>query len=160
MAFDITSPADLALLRSEEADDPIGMGYKKMVKPTGTPPRHNGDMGDLLRRFNNPSMNVGGETANRQVEELDISDIAAVIDATEYNVLSDYDQEWVKMFINRPEDSPLKPYRDKFLQLFAGGSVTRVAVLALRSRLASRVEVLFEVNTVITPGDWIAVENS
>ena len=52
MAFDVNNPADLLALKNEVNLDPIGMGYD----PTGpTQP--------LLKLLNDPSENIGGDTA-------------------------------------------------------------------------------------------------
>ncbi len=149
MAFDRTNPAHLALLKSEEADDPIGMGYL-----------HDGADQFLLNQFNFPSLNVGGESINRPTEDLDVPEIAGVIDGAEYDALSAYDKLWVGMLINRAESVKLKPFQTKFMLIFPGGSATLTAVLALRSKLASRAEVLFGVNTNIRAGGWHKARDS
>ena len=146
--FDRTNPAHLAALKSEIETDPIGMSYDI-----------NGGTFELLQLLNLPENNVGNDTINRPTEELDIPDIAGVINASEFAALSSYDQQWVIMFINRPADEMLRPYQPKFLQLFGAGSATRAAVLALRSKDASRAEVLFGVNTAISREDWIAARD-
>lgn len=149
VSFDRSNPAHLAALKAEIATDPAGMGY---VPSGGTV--------ELLAKLNNPALNVGGDTLLRPTEELDIPDIAAVINPSEYAALSAYDQQWVIMFINRPADEMLRPYQAKFLSLFGAGSVTRAAALALRTKDASRAEVLFGVNTVIAREDWFAARDS
>jgi len=143
MSFDRTNQAHLTALRSEVFTDPIGMGYVA-----------NGPTAALLDLLNNPSKNVGGQTINRPVDELQIPELSAVIDPTEYSALSAYDKEWVKMFITRPSDEQLKMYQAKILQLFNAQSTTRAAFLALRVKAASRAEILFGVNTVISGPDW------
>lgn len=149
MAFDRTNATHLAALKAEVNDDPTGMSYD----PTGP-------TAALLSKLNDPAENVGDDTINRPTEELDIPDVAGAIDAAEYAALSDYDQAWVRMFINRPVEEMLRPYQPKFLSLFGGGSTTRTAVLALREKDASRAEVLFGVNTVIGRDDWFAARDS
>lgn len=148
MSFDRQNTAHLAALKAEVFDDPTGMGYD----PTG-------GTDALLALLNKPENNVGGESINRPTEELDIPDIAAVIDSAEFAALSAYDQQWVIMFINRPAEEMLRPYQAKFLQLFGAQSATRAAVLALRAKAASRGEILFGVNTMISREDWFAARD-
>jgi len=51
------------------------------------------------------------------------------------------------------------PYRDKFISVFTG-TATLTAVSALRPKLATRAEILFGVNTIISKSDWIAARES
>ncbi len=146
MAFDQTDPADLAALISEWDDDPLGIGYPAVREETQK-------MLDLTNKVEN---NPGGESIDRPTEELDISDIAAVIDTTEYAALEEYNKSWVRMFISRPDDVKLKPYQTKFIQIFPPGTLTLTGALALRPKLATRAEVLWGVNTKITKSDWSA----
>lgn len=145
MAFDNTNPTDLAALKSEYINDPEAIGYAAA----------NGTTKVILSLLNDAANNATGATVNKPSEELDIPEIAAVIDSTEYDALSAFDKEWVKMFINKPAEEMLKPYRAKFLEIFGNGTATRTAVLALRRKSASRAEELFGVNTVITRHDLI-----
>lgn len=149
MAFDRTNPSHLLALKNEVNLDPAGMGY---IPSGGTI--------DILNLLNLAENNVGGDTVLRPTEELDVPDIAAIISPAEYAALSEYDKEWVKMFINKPAEEMLRPYQSKFLQLFPNGSVTRTAALALRPKPASRSEVLFGVNTFISRDDWFAARDS
>lgn len=150
MAFDRTDPADLAALKSEVNTDPIAMGYAPVVEQTAL----------LLDKLNLAANNVGGDTINKPTEELSIPEVAEIIDATEYDALSAYDKVWVEMFINRARETALSDYQGKFLSVFGAGSATRTAALALRAKAASRAEVLFGVNTVISRQDWIAARDS
>jgi hypothetical protein len=150
MAFDKTDPADLLALKNEVNLDPTGQDYASAGGATQP----------ILTLLNDPEANVSNDTINRPTEELDIPDIAEVIDPGEYGALGEYDQEWVKMFINRPAEETLRPYQGKFLSIFGAASATRAAALALRQKDASRAEVLFGVNTVITRADWIAARES
>ena len=139
MAFDNTDPVQVLELKAEW-ENPRYAAFLKQTRK-------------LLDLTNLPENNPGGESINKPTEELDISDIAAIIDPIEYAALSDYDQSWVRMFISRPEDVRLKPYQAKFQQVFAS-SVTLTAALALRSKPAGRAEVLWGVNTIITQADF------
>jgi len=150
MAFDRTDAADLAALKSEVTNDPTGMDYAAV----------SGQTKPLLELLNDPDKNISNDTINRPTEELDIPDIAAVIDEDEFAALSEYDKVWVTMFINRPAEEMLKPFQSKFLEVFPNGSTTRTAALALREKDASRAEVLFGVNTVISREDWFAARDS
>ena len=149
MAFSINKPADLLALKTEIATDPISMGYVPDITRAG-----------VLDRLNDPALNVGGENINKDVEDVDIPEISAVIDSAEFNGLSAYDKEWVRMFINRPVNERITPYKAKLLSIFIAGSVSRNAMLALLPKPASRAEILFGVNTVITRDDWITSRDS
>lgn len=147
MAFDRTDSADLTALQSELQTNPNGQTYNLDIT------------NQVLDELNNPANNVGSPTIQQEIEDLDIPDIAAEIDSTEFAALDAYDQEWVRMFINRPIDEPLQPYRAKFLAVFGAGSNTRTDVTALLTRPASRAEILFGVNTVISRADFIAARD-
>jgi hypothetical protein len=148
--FNVKNPAHLTALKTEVTTDPIGQDYASAQGATQ----------GILDKLNIPANNVGGDSINKPTEELDIPDIAGAIDAAEYALLSEYDKRWVDMFINRPVEERLKPYQAKMLSLFTNGSVTRTAILGLRSKPASRAEVLFGVNTVISRDDWIQARES
>lgn len=150
MAFDRNNFTDLTALKSEVLNDPVGVGYAASINVTS----------ELLSLLNDPASNPGNETVSIPVEELDITDISAVIDPSEYDALSAYNKEWVKMFINRPKDEGLRSYQTKFLAIFGQGTVTRSAVIALRAKKASRAEVLFGVNTVISRDDLIRARHA
>jgi len=150
MAFDRNDPADLAALKSEVENDPTGQDYAAVA----------GQTKKILGLLNDPEQNVSNDTINRPTEELDIPGIAAVIDEAEFAALSEYDKAWVTMFINRPAEVELKQFQSKFLEVFPNGSATRTAALALREKDASRAEVLFGVNTVISRDDWFAARDS
>jgi len=146
MSFDKTNAADVAALKAELDIDPLAMGYATFIDQSHP----------TLNLLNNPAENLGGENINRPTEELDIPGIAAVIDPTEYGALTAYDKAWVQMFITREAGVALAPYQAKFLAIFNNVSVTRIAVLALRVKLASRSEILFGVNTVLDEYDLAA----
>jgi len=114
----------------------------------------------ILDRLNDSALNVGGENINKNVEDIDIPEISAVIDATEYGALSAYDKQWMQMFINRPINEPITPYKAKLLSIFPAGTASRTAMLALLPKPATRAEILFGVNTVITRSDWITARDS
>ena len=145
MAFDQTDPADLAELKTEWENP----RYAAVL----------GETQNLLDLTNLPENNPGGESINRPTEELDISDIAAVIDTAEYAALAEYNKSWVRMFISRPDDVKLKPYQTKFTQIFPPGTATLTGALALRAKLAGRAEVLWGVNTKITRSDFHEVRS-
>lgn len=147
--FSATKPADLLALKTEINTDPKGMGYVLDITKAG-----------ILDRLNDPTLNVGGENINKNVEDVDIPEISAVIDTAEYDLLSAYDKQWVNMFINRPISERITPYKSKLLQIFGAGSTSRTKMLALLPKPASRAEILFGVNSVITRDDWIMARES
>lgn len=150
MAFNRTDPTDLTTLKNEVNTDPNAQGYAAVIDSTG----------EILKLLNDPALNQGSPTINRPTEELDVPEIAGVIDGNEYAALGEYDKEWVKMFINQASDVTLKPFQSKFLEVFAIDSNTTIAALALRAKPASRAEIVFGVNTIIGREDWLAARDS
>lgn len=149
MTFDRSSATNLATLKNEVNDDPQTMGYHL-----------NGNTNDILLKLNRADQNVTGAAYNREVSELTVFDIASVIDPIEYDALSAYDTEWIKMFINQDMGTSALEFKTKFLSLFDPGSATRTAVNALLSVAVSRSEELFGYGTVISKQDWIAARDS
>jgi hypothetical protein len=147
--FDVTDPADLLALKTEVNTDPSGMGYI----PTST------DIG-VLSLINDPENNVGGESINKEVEDLQIPELAEVIDETEYAELDVYDTAWCKMFIERQPDEGILQFQGKLFSIFDVASTTRANFLALLPKLATRGEVLFGVNTIISSSDWTTARDS
>ena len=147
--FDKTDPADLAALKSEVNTDPISMGYVPDAMDDG-----------VIFLINDVASNVGNDQINRPLEEVKMSETAGIIDQTEYDALAAYDKAWVDSLIARGEDEIMTPYKDKFLAVFGAGSVTRTAATALLPKDATRAEVLFGINTVITNADWVAARDS
>lgn len=147
-AFDRT-PANLAALKAEVENDPESRGYIAALAVKTE------DMIDLL--------NEKVSTTNKPVEDLDVIEIAAVIDPAEYGALNEYNKEFVKMFINRPDNETLRPFVSKMVSMFPGGgspSATFAAIQALRSVSVSRVELITKVGVVVTRDDWIAAKGS
>jgi len=149
MAFSIENPTNLATLKNEIISDPINMGYNVDITQVG-----------IIDKLNSSASNVGGENINKNVEDIDIPEISAVIDATEYGTLNAYDRQWIQMFINRPINELITPYKAKLLSIFPSGTTTRTAMLALLPKPATRAEILFGVNTIITRDDWITARDS
>lgn len=135
--FDRTDPADLTALKTEVNTDPLTIGY--VIDPTAT----------LISQ-----LNAKNYTVQRAIDDVDIYEVAAVINDAEYDALPAYGKEWVKMFIVQPEGIKTSNYKTKFLELFPNGSVTRTAAIALLDVPGSRAEVLFGYGTVITRDDW------
>jgi len=150
MAFDNSNSADLTALKNEYVNDPESIGYAAA----------NGTTRAILALLNVAANNTTNATVNRPTDELLISEVAAVIDPTEYAALSEYEKEWVKMFINRENGADIKEYQAMFLAIFANGTTSRTDAIALRVKAASRAEQLFGVNTVITRNDLIKAKES
>ena len=144
------SPADLLALKTEIATDPISMGYDSDATQIG-----------VLDRLNDPALNIGGETISKNVEDILFADVAEAINQAEYTALNEYNKEWIKMLITRTNGSAsLLDYKSKLLSIFGAGSATRINLVALLPKLATRAEILFGVNTVISRNDWITARNS
>ena len=140
MSFDRNNNADLQALKSEVLTDPIDRGYV----PNG------GDVA-IMHLLNEDI----GRTVTRSIDDVKVFEVAAVIVPADYDALSDYNKEWVKMFITRPADAKLRDYRVKFQQIFTG-SDTLTAAVALLDVTGSRAEELFGFGTVISSNDIAA----
>ena len=141
MAFNRNNQADLTALKTEVETDPAARGYAAAV-----------DITALVTLLNATDT---GSTINRDIENIGVADIAAIIDGGEYAALDEYNKEWVKSFINQDNSTPIRLYKDKFLSVFGAGTTTRTAAQALLSVDASRAEVLFGAGTVLSRRDWI-----
>ncbi len=150
MAFDRDDPADLAALKSEEADDPISMGYL-----------HDGAEQFLLDQFNEPAQNVGGE----------ISGVALTVKVFFDNMVpSEFggnqvdagELMWIDTilsFMPVDEDRNIEEWRAQIIDILPNGSDTETNLDAL-SRLISRAEVLFGDGTDISKQDWRTARDS
>lgn len=153
MAFDRTDPADLLALKTEVNTDPISMGYAAVVDQTQ----------NLLKLLNDPTNNVGGETAQGDLTPRVLWELAAdnPDDFTPHGQFSEGDQFVMQQLfeISNLIDDDLNWARDKISNIFPAADGFRIALEAL-SKLLSRSEVLFGENTVITRDDWIAARES
>lgn len=150
--FDVANPVDLALLKSEVLNDPIGMGYDANA---GTPP--------LLSLLNSPSSNVGGETTGEDFTP----DLALeVIDPDEVTVgakFSEGQATWLGYLMSAADSmARFSSFEPKFRALFSSYTPSSNTLDALNARvqLLSRVEVLFGIDTVISKADWLAARDS
>ena len=147
--FDKENAADLLALKTEVNTDPISMGYTPDAMDDG-----------VVFLINDVSSNAVPEQITRPLDDIAIAEVAGIIDGTEYDALTAYNKAWVQSLINRAEGDSIVPYKDKFLDVFGAGSVTRTAAVALLPKDATRAEVLFGINTVITNADWVAARDS
>jgi len=143
--FNVNSQANLQVLKTEITTDPIGMGYVLTANDDATY--------RITRKLNRPNKNIGGESINRKIRDLTILEVADVIAQADYAGLNAYNKQWIQMFINRPTDESIRSYRVKLRQLFSPTSPTFLAIKALLPKPASRAEVLFGLNTIITNND-------
>ena len=151
MAFDNTDPVDLQSLQDEVANDPTTIGYT----PTPTD-----DLLDQLNTFEANDAGTGSTDSTRVLDDVNISEVAEVIDEVEYAALDAYDTDWVKTFIAQPEGTSLRAYKGKFLEVFPNGTTTRASATALLTvPNSSRAEVLYGWGTVITGADWAAARD-
>ena len=144
MPFDRTNNAHLLQLKAEAAAQAPGETATRVI----------------LAILNDPDNNPGSETVAVPLPRTTIEDVASAIDSTEYDALTAYDKEWVKMLINRPPDEQIRSHTQKLNQLFGAGSATRTAITAVRTRKASNAEKLFGVDVVISRKDWIAAREA
>lgn len=143
--FDPTSNADLLAVKSEVLNDPAGVGYGAVVN----------DQREVVRLLNEKTVT----NVTRSVDDIDVSEIAAVINSTEYGALSEYDKEWVNMLITRDTGESLRPFKSKFLEIFPSGTTFDSAV-ALQQVPGSRMEILFEYGDTITRKQWAAARSA
>jgi len=152
MAFDKNNTAHLILLRDEQANDPIGMGYAAI----------DGQTKKTLDLFNVPANNVGGETVNEMLTPSLLLESIVPDDLTVDNKFSDGARTWLQLLFEGTSDlsDDLSNNRDKVLELFNENPQTDTynAIAALQ-RAISRAEVLFGVNTNITKADWFAARD-
>ena len=151
MSFDISDPADLQALNTEVFTDPIGMNYAAApIEETAS----------LLTYLNDEAKNVGTKDSSRDIDDVPVTEVSAVIDPVEYEALDSYSKAWINTMIAQPSGSSLRPYKEKFLAIFPNGTTTRANALALLTvPLSSRAEVLFGYGTVISDNDWFAARD-
>lgn len=148
--YDPKNQDNRTALKNEVDTDPVAIGYAPVKEITK----------QLLSLLNEAVNNTTSATVKIPVEELDIPDVARVVDPAEYAAITnEYDKEFVKMFIHRQLDERLEPYQVKMVEIFPANSATFAAIQALRDKPASRAEELFGVNTVISEKDWFAARD-
>ena len=141
--FDRTDPADLLALQTEQASDPIGMGYAAV----------DGSTQETLDLFNDPAKNVGGETAQVLITSGVLLDVLVPSDLDE---IDDGERSYIEALINRDFETDIERYREQIREALEIDSETVFAMDTLMERI-SRAEVLFGRSTVISRTDWAAV---
>ena len=146
MAFDRSSAADKAALKSEVETDPIAMGY-----PLPQPAQ-------IIKLINDPADNVGGETTT---DELTVALLLDVVDMADFDhpAVSDGERRFIESFLNRELGENIDRWRVKIRSAFQANSGTSQAINAL-VRPLSRAEVLFGEGTVLVREDWFAARDS
>lgn len=147
MAYDRNDPADLAALKAEAETDPISMGYD-ITGPTQ----------QLLKQFNDPALNVGGDVAARL---FDVSAMLDALDPTEFDAPQTEAgaAQYTHILVELGAYDSIEQYKPKWRNMFAANSATIVALDAQTSPL-SRGEVLFGAGTNISRDDWFAARDS
>jgi len=148
MGFDRTNTANLLALKTEEATDPIAMGYAAV----------RGQTKGTLNFFNRGGKNVGNETTPRKLTTRRFLNTLVVNDLNAAGV-SNGEKRFLESFLNRDLDEVIEPWRAKIIASFATGSATEAAI-ATDVRKQSRAEVLFGLGTEITREDWITARDS
>lgn len=148
--FDINDPADLLTLKTEEATDPIGMGYASAANTT-----------QLLVLFNDPDSNVGAETTGAKFTPELVLEVVEPSDLTTGGLFNEGEQTWFNTLMSLATylDVGFAAYKDKFISIFPANSTT-INNLEAKIRLLSRMEVLFGEGTVVTKADWYAARDS
>jgi hypothetical protein len=139
MAFIVTKPADLLALKDELAL----VEYAPYLDETKK----------LLRMFNDPAKNAGGENISTPLSLMTIASVGMEIEGGEFSSLTTYDKIWLRTLISRPVDEEMAPFVKKFRAMFAPASLTMQAVDLVRSHPASRGEIMFGAGTMITRYD-------
>ena len=153
MSFDQNNPADLAALKSEQSVDPIGMGYAAV----------DGQTNKTLALFNDPDLNVGGETTGEAFTPSLILDVIFPDDLTVGNKFSSGQDSWLKLLLEASETlfDDMSQWEAKFRSLFDINPTPQTLLnLDSRLRVLSRAEVLFGEDTSITKSDWYAARDS
>jgi hypothetical protein len=135
--FDRTDPADLQALQTEVNTDPISMGYAAVVDKTK----------ELLDLLNNPSNNVGGETAGAEFTH------EVLMQTWEPKGTLNEHLPWIEA-LTREADP--RPYESIYRANASPASITALDALIVP---LSRAEVLFGQGTVITEADWFAARD-
>lgn len=149
MAFDRTNQAHLNALLSEVTNDPLGIGYN----PTGgTTP--------LLNLLNDAGSNPGGESTG---ERLTVAGLLDAIGTSPDNAsvdaqFSDGLQFFLSRLLEQTLDTDLEKYRAQIQSSMQANNPIRTALEA-QTRLLSRAEVLFGVDTFISRDDWFAARD-
>ena len=145
--FDRTDPADLLALQTEEATDPIGMGYAAVSGSTLA----------TVDLFNNPAKNVGGEIAQVLLTSGVLLDVLVPSDLNEKKV-GDGERRFIEAMINRDFETDIERYREQIREALQIDSDTVFAMDTLFEPI-SRAEVLFGRSTVISASDWHAARD-
>lgn len=136
-------PFSSAAMRTELQTDPAGIGYAAFLQ--------SGNDSGLLAACNliRSGTPADGKTYTTFRNDIKVSEVIAALDPTEYAAVTDLQLQKL-MFIATPGviDATLTNIRSIIGAIFAAGN-TRTALVALASRNASRMEVLFGAN--ITP---------
>lgn len=139
MAFDGSNAAHLAALKTEIDTDPQAIGYGE-------------NNYQRVQQINDPAH---GAAITKDLDDIDVIEVAGAIDDTEYGALSAFGQAWVNAMIQQADGASAKPYKAKFLALFPGGSTTRTAALALLNTTGSRAEELWGYGSRVSRRDII-----
>lgn len=146
MTFDPTDNDQLLELKSEVIDNPGGRPYNQQIGSK-----------TVIEVINRKDPAI---TVNKPVVLITIQELSGVIHDGEYAALSEYGKAFITAMIGQPADSSVLHYRDKFLDLFPAGSLTRSAANALRQTIGSRAEQLWGYGTYIERDHWRAARRA
>lgn len=149
MAFDRNNDAHLLALQTEVNTDPLGMGYDLNSNET-----------QLLKLLNDPANNVGGETGVREFDYTAMLDALVVADFNANQVIAGAPEMTAMLVEMSIQGEDISAWKTKWQALFDGipGSNTSV-MLDAQTRLLSRAEVLFGIDTHISRDDWHAARD-
>ena len=147
MAFDVASAADLLTLKTEVADDPIGMDYS-------------GNTTVLLKQLNDADKNVGGEVAGATLTVGLLFDAIALApgDLDIQGQFGEGDQLFLGNLLQRELSTNIQKYRSSVEDILPNGAVK--TNLESQTMPLSRAEVLFGQGTNISKPDWYAARDS
>ncbi len=148
MAFDVTNPADLLTLKTEQATDPIGMGYAAV----------DGSTKRTLALFNDGELNVGGQTTG----SLTVRGLCGAVDPDEMSAqqVDSGKLRYVHAMMGQPLSEDISEFLPQLLVVFDQGGANTTAALNAALRRLSRAEILFGDGTVISKTDWFAARDS
>ncbi len=153
MPFDRTNTTHLVSLQNEVNNDPELVGYAAVVSETAK-------LLDLLNlEANNPQVN---DTVNVPFDEFPLYDGMDEIHKPEYNALNGFDKDIIYGMMCAAMQDPTLTFghaKKLFRKAFGTESTTWANVKDDRAVHASRAEVLFGRDTVLTREDWFAARD-
>ncbi len=154
--YDPEDPVDVAALKAEVANDPIGMGYSQFIDSS-------------TKKFME-LLNLGEKNVESPVPTTAVTLTAKVLFdnmvssefADNPSPANDGDRMWLHQILSFIHDAPnesIEEYKDRIIAMAPNNSATEANIDALIRDL-SRAQVLFGNDTFITDLQWAAARSS